>query len=112
MAKINSKAKGKKGEIELCHYLEAQGFKNARRGLSQAMGALTADVECDDLSAYWIECKRNERGKVVYKYVEQAERDSKNTPKIPIVLYRANNKDKWLIIADAKLILPILCKHT
>ena len=111
MAKINSKAKGRRGEQELCKWLEAQGFKNARRGLSQAMGAITADVECDSLSTFWIECKRNERGKVIYNYVEQAERDSKNTPKIPIVLYRANNKDKWLIIADAEFILPILAEY-
>ena len=42
--------------------------------------------------------------------MDQAERDSENTPKIPLVLYKTNNK-KFLVIADAELILPILAEH-
>ena len=55
--------------------------------------------------------KSRKAGSVVYSYLDQAEEDSKNTPKTPIVLYKTNNK-KFLVIADAEFILPILAEHT
>ena len=94
--------------VKLCQKL---GLKNARRGLSQSAGAIEADVVCDDLKAFWVEVKNRKAGSVIYSYLQQAEKDSKNTPKIPLVLYKDNNK-KFLVIADAEYLLPILCKHT
>ena len=55
--------------------------------------------------------KNRKAGSAVYSYLDQAERDSENTPKTPIVLYKTNNK-KFLVIADAEFILPILAGHT
>jgi len=108
---INPKAKGKRGETAAVNLLKKIGLKNPRRGLSQANGALEADVVCDSLKAYWIEVKNRKAGSCVYGYLEQAEEDSKNTPKIPLVLYKTNNK-KFLVIADAEYLLPILCNHS
>lgn len=109
---INSKAKGYRNEVlakELCDKL---GFKNARRGLSQSAGAIEADIVCDSLKAFWLEVKSRKReGSIIYKYLKQAEDDSKNTPKIPLVLYKADGK-KFLVIGDAEYLLPILCNHT
>ena len=94
--------------VKLCQKF---GLENARRGLSQSAGAIEADVVCDDLKAFWIEVKNRKAGSVMYSYLQQAEKDSENTPKILIVLYKDNNK-KFLIIAEAEYILPILAGHT
>lgn len=109
--KLNSKQKGKRGEREAVKLLERLGLKNPRRGLSQAMGAITADIECDSLNAFWVEVKFTKVGSAMYQHLEQAEEDSKNTPKVPLVLYRDKRK-KWLVIGDAEYLLPILTNHT
>ena len=112
MAIKSARAKGARVERLAVKQLKAWGLKNPRRGLSQSAGAIEADVVCDSLKSFWVEVKgRATEGKCIYKWLEQAERDSKNTPKIPLVMYKANN-NKFLIIADAEYILPILCGHT
>ena len=108
---INPKAKGYRGEMAAVKLCQKLGLKNARRGLSQSAGAIEADIVCDDLKAFWVEVKNRRAGSVIYSYLQQAERDSENTPKIPIVLYKDNNK-KLLIIAEAEYLLPILAGHT
>lgn len=107
---INSKAKGNRGERDAVKFLEGLGLKNPRRGLSQVLGAITADVECDSLDAFWVEVKFTKVGSAMYQHLEQAEKDSKNTPKIPIVLYRDKNK-KWCVFGDAEYLIPILVNH-
>ena len=108
---IDPAAKGYRGEMAAVKLCQKLGLKNARRGLSQSGGAIEADVVCDSLKAFWLEIKNRKAGSVVYSYLDQAEKDSKNTPKTPIVLYKTNNK-KFLVIADAEFILPILAGHT
>ena len=107
---IDPKAKGYRGEMSLVKLCQKLGLKNARRGLSQSGGAIEADVVCDSLKDFWIEVKNRRAGSVIYSYLDQAEEDSKNTPKIPLVLYKTNNK-KFLVIADAEYLLPILAGH-
>ncbi len=109
--KINPKKKGYRGEALAVDLMKKLGFKDARRGLSQSLGALEADVVSSGTSAYWIEVKNQQGATKVWEWLEQAERDSKNTPKIPLVLYKSNNK-KFLVIGDAEYLLPILCNHT
>jgi len=108
---INSKAKGKRGEADAVALCKKLGLKNPRRGLSQSAGAIEADIVCDSLKSFWIEVKNRKAGSVIYSYIEQAENDSENTPKIPLVLYKTNNK-KFLVIGDAEYLLPILSGHT
>ena len=107
---INPKAKGKRGELLAVKLMNDLGFKKPRRGLSQSAGAIEADVVSDSSKGYWLEVKNAKAGACIYAYLEQAERDSKNTPKIPLVLYKANNK-KFVVIGDASLLLPILCSQ-
>ena len=107
---IDSKAKGKRGELLAVKLMNDLGFKNPRRGLSQSAGAIEADVVSDSSKGYWLEVKNCLAGSCIYGYLEQAERDSKNTPKIPLVMYKSNNK-KFVIIGDAELLLPILCSN-
>ena len=44
---------------------------------------------------------------MIHNYIEQAERDTEKNGKQPIILYKSTNK-KWLVIADAEYILPLL----
>lgn len=108
---IDAKAKGKRGELAAVKLCEKLGLKNPRRGLSQGAGPIEAGLVCDSTKAYWIECKYTEKGRCIFAYLEQAEEDSKITPKTSIVLYKAKNK-KFLVIGDAEYLLAILCGHT
>ena len=88
------------------------GMENPKRGPSQRYGVYEADVTCDSLSDYWMEVKNGypELSRV-YSFVEQAERDSKNTSRVPIVLYKGDYK-KFLVIGEAEYLLPILSGHS
>ena len=108
---INAKAKGKRGELAAVKLCEKLGLKNPRRGLSQGAGPIEAGLVCDSTKAYWIECKYTEKGRCIFAYLEQAEEGSRITPKIPIVLCGAGNKE-FLVIGDAKYLLAIHCGHT
>ena len=44
---------------------------------------------------------------MIHNYIEQAERDTEKNGKQPIILYKSTNK-KWLVIAGAEYILPLL----
>ena len=63
---------------------------------------MEADVICDSLDAFWIEVKNRQAGRCIYKYLEQDEKDTKNSTKIPLAMYKANNK--LLIVADAEFV--------
>ena len=106
-----SQRRGKRGERLAVHLLEKLGMKNPRRGMSQSMGAIEADVVSDSTRAFWLEIKNTEKGRCIYSYIEQAESDSLDTPKIPLVLFKSNNKE-WLVIGKAEFVLPILAGHT
>lgn len=55
--KINSRAKGKRGELEAVKFLRSLGF-TARRGQQFSGGPDSADVEVEELSNVYIEVKR------------------------------------------------------
>ena len=52
----------------------------------------------------------NKRTQTYNDFLEQAERDSKDTSKVPLVSYKGDYK-KFLVIGDAKHLLPILSEH-
>ena len=91
MSKINSKQKGKKGELEFSHLLKKHGFE-ARRGQQYSGTETTADI-ISELDRLHFEVKRVERLNID-NAIEQAVKDCGD--KIPVVAHRKNRKD-WLI---------------
>jgi len=90
MSKINSKQKGKKGELEFSHLLKDNGF-DARRGQQYSGTETTADIISE--LPYHFEVKRVERLNID-KAMEQAVEDCGDGT--PVVAHRKNRKD-WLI---------------
>lgn len=87
---MNSRQKGKRGELELAKVLRDYGF-DARRGQQFKGGADSPDVT--GLPGLHIECKRVERLNI-YEAMEQSTRDAGD--QIPVVISRKNGK-QWLI---------------
>lgn len=90
---MNSRAKGKGGELELAAFLREHGFE-ARRGVQYTGGSDSPDVV--GLPGYHIECKRVENGNL-YTWLDQAKRDSSGTGKVPMVAHRRNRRE-WVVI--------------
>ncbi len=88
---MNSKRKGKRGELELAKVLKEYGY-NCRRG-QQYSGIGGDDVV--GLNGIHIECKRVEKLNV-YEAMKQAVRDANNDEK-PTVFWR-RNMESWLVI--------------
>jgi len=88
---MNSKRKGKRGELELAKKLQEYGF-NTRRG--QQYSGLGGD-DVVGLEGIHIECKRVERLNV-YDAVKQACKDAE-ADEIPAVFWR-KNKEEWLVV--------------
>lgn len=91
MAK-NSRAKGKRGELELAHKLQEHGY-SARRGQQYSGTETSADVV--GLPGVHIECKRVENLNI-YSAIMQAVRDTGESGDLPAVFHRKNNQP-WLV---------------
>ena len=89
---INSKQKGKKGELELSHKLSEYGY-NCRR-TNQYCGNTGDASDVVGLPNIHIECKRVERLNI-YDAIAQAKHDTKNDD-IPAVFHRKNHCE-WLV---------------
>lgn len=85
---MNSRAKGKRGELELAHILKRYGY-DARRG-QQYCGA-NGDADIVGVIGMHIECKRNESLNIE-KALVQAESDA-NDSEVPVVMHRKNNEE-------------------
>lgn len=88
---INSKQKGKYGELELAHILKKYGY-DARRSV-QYSGA-NGDADVVGLDGIHIECKRVERLNID-SAMEQSIRDAREG-EMPVVMHRKNRKG-WLV---------------
>lgn len=99
---MNSRDKGKRGELELAHWLAARGH-DARRGQQFSGGDDSPDVVCPSLAHIHIECKRVEAGNP-YVWLAQAIRDAGPT-KIPVVFHRRNDAE-WVVVLRASDALP------
>jgi len=93
MAKINSKSKGKAGELELSHKLKDLGFDTRRTAQynGKEQGSL---ADLIGIPGVHVECKRVERLNIDVAY-EQAVRDA-NEGETPMVFHRRNRKP-WLV---------------
>ncbi len=93
---INSKKKGKTGELELSHKFTELGLPAHRsqqfKGAEDAADVCFDDMEFNKL--LHIECKRDEHLNVE-KALQQAERD-RGLGQTPIVCHRKNNED-WKV---------------
>lgn len=87
---MNSKQKGKRGELELAHKLKEYGYDCKR---SQQYCGTNGDADVIGLPGIHIECKRVERLNID-EAMEQAVRDCKG--EVPAVFHRKNGKD-WKV---------------
>lgn len=91
---MNSKQKGKRGELELSHYLQSKGIK-ARRGQQFSGGTDSPDIIAD--LPYHIECKRTEKLQLD-KAILQASQDAKTKP---WVIFHRKNNGEWMVTLKA-----------
>ncbi len=100
---MNSRTKGKNGELELAAFLREHGFE-ARRGQQFSGGGDSPDV-VHNIPGVHLECKRVEQGNL-YDWMAQAIRDA-NPADIPVVAHRRNRRD-WVAILPLENLLDLL----
>ena len=88
---MNSREKGKRGELEAAHLLQEYGY-DARR--SQQFAGINGDADVVGLPGMHIEVKRVEKLNIE-NAMEQSARDAREN-EIPIVLHR-KNRSEWLV---------------
>jgi Holliday junction resolvase len=101
--RVDSRAKGARGERELALFLQSRGFE-ARRGQQNKGGSDSPDV-ITNLPGTHIECKRTETLSL-YTAMAQSIRDAGGTA-TPTVFHKRNNKE-WLVILRADDFLNLL----
>lgn len=89
---MNSKQKGKRGELELANKLKEYGY-DCRRTAQYNGKELDSKADVVGLTGVHIECKRVERLNI-NEAMEQAVRDCKY--EVPTVFHRKNDKP-WLV---------------
>lgn len=89
---VNSRAKGQRGELELCAVLRAAGYE-ARRAQQYCGVAGDEDVK-HTVPGLHIECKRVEALNVLEAY-RQAVADAE-LGKLPVVMHK-KNRAPWLV---------------
>jgi len=99
---MNSRDKGKRGELELAHELEKHGY-NTRRG-QQYCGA-NGDADVVGLPGFHIEVKRVEKLNLE-NAMEQSISDAKED-EMPVVMHRKNRKP-WLVTLELKDFMELL----
>lgn len=104
---MNSRSKGKRGELEFAHYLTAYGFP-ARRGQQFSGGKDSPDVVCEALPGIHWEVKRTEAGNP-YNWLEQAIEDA-GANKIPAVAHRRSGR-AWMAIVPMEDFLNLVREH-
>src|SRR5271156_278993 len=99
---INSKQKGKRGELEFASLLRSFGY-TARRGQQFKGTEDSPDISCPELPFHY-ECKRTERINIRKSYL-QACRDGGNH--VPIVCFRGS-REPWMVTLSAEDFLNII----
>lgn len=100
---MNSKQKGKRGELEVAKILREHGF-DARR-TAQFCGNTGDAADVVGLEGFHIEVKRAETTKI-WDWIQQAERDHK-ADTVPLVVFRKNG-ECWKVVLDFEEFLNIL----
>ena len=88
---MNSRQKGKRGELELVHVLKSHDF-DVRRG--QQYSGASGDADVIGIAGLHIEVKRVERLNI-QDALEQARRDARDG-EVPAVFHRRNNEE-WKV---------------
>lgn len=101
---MNSKQKGKRGELEVAKLLREHGFEDARR-TAQYCGNTGDAADVTGLDGYHIEVKRCETTKI-WDWIHQAERDC-NAGETPLVVFRKSHED-WQVCLDFIEFLKLL----
>lgn len=101
---MNSRAKGKGGELELAAVLRDRGFDGARRGQQYHGGGDSPDVV--GIPGVHVECKRVEAGNL-YTWLDQAIRDA--GANLPVVAHRRNRRE-WVAILRLEDFLNLVRK--
>lgn len=102
---MNSKRKGKVGELQFASFLREHGF-DARRGQQFSGTPDSPDIISEDLKAYHWEIKRVQRLNLVDACV-QAEGDCGGKPWI--VAHRRNHAP-WLVTLKAETLMELIRK--
>ena len=92
---VNSRRKGKEGELELARILRTYGF-DTRRGQQFKGGGDSPDVM--GLPGVHIECKRVQN-LVIEKAMVQSRTDAEETDDVPVVMHR-RDREKWKVTMD------------
>lgn len=100
---MNSRDKGKRGELELAAFLRDRGY-TARRGQQFKGGAGSPDIICEELAGFHFECKRVEAGNL-YHWLAQAIRDA--GAGVPVVAHRRNGED-WVAVLRLDDLLTLI----
>jgi hypothetical protein len=95
---VNSKRKGKVGELDLVHFFQQHNIE-ARRG-QQFKGSDESPDVVTELKSFYVECKRgNQVPKKPYDFLDQASRDC-SLDQLPVVFMRRDRCD-WIVVLDA-----------
>ena len=95
---MNSKQKGKRGELECAKLLRDLGFEDARRSVQYNGQAEEGQPDIVGVPGVHVEVKRNERLNI-NEAMDQAVRDCDDSS-TPIVIHRKNNTP-WLVTMTA-----------
>lgn len=99
---MNSRSKGKRGELEIAAYLRERGHE-ARRGQQFSGGGDSPDV-VSSLTNIHLEVKRVEAGNP-YVWLAQAIRDAGQ--KMPVVVHKRNRQD-WIAVVRLDDLMALL----
>jgi hypothetical protein len=100
---INSRTKGKTGELEVRDLIKAYGFK-ARRGQQYSGGGTSPDV-VHSIPGVHVEVKRVETFNL-YKALAQAKADAAEGD-MPTVWHR-RSREEWVVVLPAKDFLRLV----
>lgn len=102
---MNSRQKGKRGELEFVHFLKSMGHE-ARRGQQYAGGTDSPDVIAKGiLKDVHFEVKRREAGNP-YEWLKQAYQDASKLS-LPVVAHK-RNQEEWIAILDMKQFIILM----
>jgi len=101
---MNSRAKGKRGELLWRDFLREHGYRDARRG-QQYSGTETSEDVVGGPRGFHCEVKHRERHDI-WASIEQAEHDAGGRA-VPYVAAKRNNKP-WLVVLRAEDFLRLV----